>query len=37
MSFNETHIRRCLLYEFKKGNNIVNATKNICDVYGDNF
>ena len=36
MSTDETHIRHCLLHEFNKGNNAVNAVKNICDVYGDN-
>lgn len=30
----EMQIRHCMLYEFNKGCNATQATKNICDVYG---
>jgi histone-lysine N-methyltransferase SETMAR len=31
----ETHIRHCMLFEFRKGIKATEATKNICGVYGD--
>jgi histone-lysine N-methyltransferase SETMAR len=35
MSSNKDHIRHCMLYEFKRGNNATVATNNICEVYPD--
>ncbi len=31
----EAHLRHCMLYEFRKGSKATEATKNICEVYGD--
>jgi [histone H3]-lysine36 N-dimethyltransferase SETMAR len=31
----EIHIRHCMFFEFRKGNNATVATKNICDVYSN--
>lgn len=34
MDADETHLRHCMLYEFKKGSSASEAARNICNVYG---
>lgn len=35
MSLDQTHIRHCMLYEFKKGSSATEAARNIRSVYGN--
>ena len=34
MCDDKIHSRHIMLYQFRKGNNAVKATKKFCDVYG---
>ena len=35
MSLDQTHIRHCILYEFKNGSSATEVTRNIRSVYGN--
>jgi [histone H3]-lysine36 N-dimethyltransferase SETMAR len=35
MEANESHIRNCMLYEFKRKSTAAEATRNICSAWGD--
>jgi len=35
MSSDENHLRHCMLFEFNRGLKATEATKNICEVYGE--
>lgn len=35
MGLDQTHIRHCMLYWFKRGSSAIEVLRNICFVYGD--